>query len=194
MHSASARGSGWFSIFAVGSLVALLWLSADGAYAQPKKFGWRIRALFSKKKECPSCLDGEEAPEWHPCRLREWPGRSFLGRGDEEHTFHRAGYPNEPGKILHPTDNGYYVGYYVGGGSIYKKKTRGPGPLDGTFGWDYKGPKWLNPFVALRWGRRYQGGVGAYKIDGPQIPDVGPLINEIPKGPVRSEEGEGEEH
>src|SRR4051812_22546851 len=63
-----------------------------------------------------------------------------------------------------------YRGYYVGGGSAC-----GGGPRftdEGTWGWDYAG--WCCPRkVFLRWthGRLYQGGEGAYRVDGPPVPN-----------------------
>jgi hypothetical protein len=77
----------------------------------------------------------------------------------------RAGYPQQVSCLAVPTDTGHYVGYAVGGGV----PCLGTPPCtdDGTWGWDYSG--WLNPrHVMLRWthGRRYQGGVGAYRTTG----------------------------
>jgi hypothetical protein len=67
-----------------------------------------------------------------------------------------------------PSNTPYYGGYWVGGG----KAIRGdhPSPDDGTFGWDYFGIL-FSKRVALNWsgGRRYQGGTGAYKTDGPKV-------------------------
>lgn len=197
MHSPRTVGLGWSWRMMLSCLIAIV-LSWSSSTAQA---GWKPGSLIKKwmskgKKHCPSDLDGEEAPDWHPCRLREWPGKSFQGRGGGEHTFRRAGYPNEISKLAHPTDTGNYIGYYVGGGSAFKKHSGGPGPRDGTFGWDYAGllPKWKKN-IMLRWGNRYQGGVGRYETDdGPQVVDVGPYIAEIQKGPrkFRQHEGEGE--
>jgi hypothetical protein len=77
----------------------------------------------------------------------------------------RAGYSQAVSCLAVPTDTGHYVGYRVGGGV----PCLGGPPCadDGTWGWDYSG--WLFPrHVMLRWthGRRYQGGVGAYRTTG----------------------------
>jgi hypothetical protein len=77
----------------------------------------------------------------------------------------RAGWPQQVSCLAVPTDTGHYVGYAVGGGV----PCLGGPPCadDGTWGWDYSG--WLYPRqVMLRWthGRRYQGGVGAYRTTG----------------------------
>jgi hypothetical protein len=64
-----------------------------------------------------------------------------------------------------PADTGHYFGYSVGGGVPCLGGP--PCPEDGTWGWDYSG--WLlSRRVMLRWthGRRYQGGVGAYRTTG----------------------------
>jgi hypothetical protein len=64
-----------------------------------------------------------------------------------------------------PTDTGHYDGYMVGGGVPCLGGP--PCTEDGTWGWDYSG--WLlRRRVMLRWthGRRYQGGVGAYRTTG----------------------------
>jgi hypothetical protein len=67
-----------------------------------------------------------------------------------------------------PTNTRFYGGYQVGGGLPFT----GDGPFtnEGTFGWDYFGIA-FNKRIALYWshGRRYQGGTGAYKTDGPRI-------------------------
>ena len=125
----------------------------------------------------------EEPPPWHKWRIRAWPGKQPIGRGGAEHTFDRAGHPEEVSKLAHPSNTPRYYGYYVGGGSPYKGG--GAGPTDGTWGWDYGGLfHWLQSKVDLRFNNRYQGGTGAYKIDGPPVVDVGPYINEAKKGPA----------
>lgn len=68
-------------------------------------------------------------------------------------------------RLARPSESPLEVGYYVGGGS----PCRGDDRLteEGTWGWDYGG---LIPRrIALLWnhGRRYQGGVGAYRTAGP---------------------------
>ena len=69
-----------------------------------------------------------------------------------------------------PSDTGHYLGYHVGGGSGHPLRAEPRRVDEGTWGWDYQG--WLVPRrVALGWwhGRRYQGGTGAYKTDGPRL-------------------------
>jgi hypothetical protein len=75
-----------------------------------------------------------------------------------------------PRWLLLPSDTGSYVGYYVGGGCAQPRHAEPRLPDEGTWGWDYQG--WFLPRrVILGWwhGRRYQGGTGAYKTDGPQF-------------------------
>jgi hypothetical protein len=68
-----------------------------------------------------------------------------------------------------PSNTRYYGGYWVGGGVPIKGDN--PAIEEGTFGWDYFGMTFTKR-VALNWshGRRYQGGTGAYKTDGPRLP------------------------
>ena len=133
-------------------------------------------------------VQAEEPPRWHKWRLREWPGKQPVGRGGGVHSYERAGYPNEVSKYAVPTNGPNYEGYSVGGGSPgMGKGGRYPEPDEGTWGWDYGG--WSHKFrfkVALFWNNRYQGGTGAYKIDGPPVKDVGPLIAELKYEPPGS--------
>ena len=74
--------------------------------------------------------------------------------------------------LARPSNSPRQCGYYVGGGAA---KGGQPRSLhEGTWGWDYAGlvfPKWIQ----LDWwhGRRYQGGGGTYKTDGPHLPRPG---------------------
>jgi hypothetical protein len=79
----------------------------------------------------------------------------------------RAGYPQEVACYARPSETGRSIGYYVGGGSPCRGDF--PCPAEGTWGWDYQG--WIPRHIALGWwhGRRYQGGAGAYKTDGPRV-------------------------
>lgn len=79
----------------------------------------------------------------------------------------------EAAPYARPSDTGRYVGYYVGGGAAGRRGEPAARD-DGTWGWDYHGFGYLPHRVALMWshGRRYQGGVGAYKTDGRPVPNV----------------------
>jgi hypothetical protein len=70
--------------------------------------------------------------------------------------------------LARPSDTGRYFGYYVGGGSAFRGDERLP--CEGVWGWDYGGFRFV-PRIDLLWnhGRRYQGGSGAYKTDGPRF-------------------------
>jgi hypothetical protein len=129
----------------------------------------------------------DEPPQWHPCRIREWPGRLYYGRGGGEHTFERAGYPNEISRFAHPSNTHRYFGYYVGGSGRSGKHGNGR-PLtetEGTWGWDYGG-LWghLAAKIQLLWTEKHQSGEGHYKIDGPPVKDIGPYIGLIKEGPA----------
>ena len=98
------------------------------------------------------------------------PVRAWCQQVDDQR---RAGYPLEQSRLAHPSENPYQVGYYVGGGAATYRHSDGPLADEGTWGWDYQG--WLiKRRVILNWwhGRRYQGGVGAYKTDGPKLKEV----------------------
>jgi hypothetical protein len=78
----------------------------------------------------------------------------------------RAGHPERVACFAVPTDTGHYVGYYVGGGAPCLGEPRCRD--EGTWGWDYSGLL-LPKRVILQWyhGRRYQGGIGAYRTVAP---------------------------
>ena len=70
----------------------------------------------------------------------------------------------------HPSNTRAYGGSYIGGGSAAFCRGQPRLLTEGTWGWDYRG--YLVPHrVFLQWwhGRRYQGGAGAYRIDGPNL-------------------------
>jgi hypothetical protein len=87
-----------------------------------------------------------------------------------EHTDCRAGYPTRVAWYARPSETPQYVGYYVGGGSAVGGTHRYCD--EGTWGWDYRGCI-LPHRVLLYWSHwRYQGGTGAYRSEGPPVPDI----------------------
>jgi hypothetical protein len=66
------------------------------------------------------------------------------------------------------SNTAHYGGYWVGGGVPCRRDQ--PYADEGTFGWDYFGVLFPKR-VALNWshGRRFQGGAGAYRTDGPKL-------------------------
>jgi hypothetical protein len=108
-----------------------------------------------------------------------------LGSDGCNHTFDRAGYPNEISCLAKPANRPEYCGYSVGGGcqpGPWYGRAGLPATNQGTFGWDYcHGPCWLNHRVMLGWcyGCRPKGGTGAYKTDGPHVPN--PLALKLPE-------------
>jgi hypothetical protein len=100
-----------------------------------------------------------------------------LGSDGCNHTFARAGYPDEVSCLAKPGRRPEYCGYYVGGGCVvgpHYSNAGPPNPLQGTFGWDYcQGPCWLNHRVMLGWcyNCRPKGGIGSYHTDGPHVPN-----------------------
>src|SRR5262245_33238849 len=79
----------------------------------------------------------------------------------------RAGWPLLVRPHAIPASTRHYGGYWVGGGVPLFGDS--PHLIEGTFGWDYFGA--LNKYIDLNWshGRRYQGGTGAYRTDGPRL-------------------------
>lgn len=104
--------------------------------------------------------------------LTPWMGRPATERihfqGDQ---FRRAGDPQCTSPLAGPSEAPHAVGYYVGGGARVKgwlgEERR---PEEGTWGADYSGFL-IHKKIDLRWshGRRYQGGVGSYRTDGPRL-------------------------
>jgi len=104
--------------------------------------------------------------------LTPWMGRPATERhhfqGDQ---FRRAGDPQCTSPLAGPSESPHAVGYYVGGGARVKgwvgEERR---PEEGTWGTDYSGFL-IHKKIELRWshGRRYQGGAGSYRTDGPRL-------------------------
>jgi hypothetical protein len=109
-----------------------------------------------------------------PARSDEAPPKDAipLGSDDCRHTFARAGYyPGEVSRCAAPSNGPDDGGYYVGGGCPVFGGP--PGPLQGTYGWDYIGHHPLYHCVVLGWCHcRYKGGTGAYAVDTCPVPDV----------------------
>jgi len=84
-----------------------------------------------------------------------------------------------------PSNSAANLGHYVGGGCTPLLRGE-PRRLDeGTWGWDYQGcliPRHVN----LGWwhGRRYQGGTGAYRTDGPHYHEAGSGAPGVPHHPA----------
>jgi hypothetical protein len=68
----------------------------------------------------------------------------------------------------HPSNTPAYGGYFVGGGAAFHGDERFAD--EGTWGWDYFG-RAINRHIDLGWwhGAHHQGGIGAYKTDGPKL-------------------------
>ena len=98
-------------------------------------------------------------------------GGSAIAQVPDESAGHEhLGHWPEVSHWAHPSDTGAYVGYQVGGGAHSYHKAEPAWPSDGTWGWDYQG-RFFKRRIILGWwhGRRYQGGVGAYRTDGPIV-------------------------
>jgi len=113
-------------------------------------------------------------------------------------TDERAGYPQALAGHLEPSTAPGGIGYYVGGGvPIGHKHFQDEGRTreDGTWGWDETGGVHGRRRVILGWshGRRYQGGTGAYRTDGPVVPDLIYATTSAINSLGRREGGEGHE-
>jgi hypothetical protein len=120
-----------------------------------------------------------------------------LGSDGCNHTFARAGYPDHISRCAAPSNTPAYAGYYVGGGCVFAGGP--PGPLQGTWGWDYFTHRLYHPCVVLNWcDCRYQGGTGSYRTDRCPVPNVFAVkIGSRGEGGEGGEghgEGHGEEH
>ena len=94
----------------------------------------------------------------------------------------RAGFPQSLGKHLEPSKTSGGIGYYVGGGVPHWGHPHPRTEQDGTWGWDDTGWHAFRRRSYLGWshGQKYQGGTGAYRVDGPHVPDpVFGLTNKI---------------
>src|SRR5262249_53759615 len=129
--------------------------------------------------------------------------RLYYGNGGGEHTFERAGYPNEISKFAHFSNTPRYYGYYVGGGvlkagEMLPRDTHNEfQATEGTWGWDYGGLfcRFKPHIVLLFTPYRYQGGgIHSYRIDGPPVKDVGPYVEKIREGPAAIHEIKESKH
>ena len=115
--------------------------------------------------ELPVLSDEELGTPQQQALLMALAGDPYAHRG-ADHC--RAGCAMQIRPHAIPSNTRYYGGYWLGGGL----PLRGDEPCldEGTFGWDYFGFT-LHKRIALNWshGRRYQGGTGAYKTDGPKL-------------------------
>lgn len=68
-----------------------------------------------------------------------------------------------------PSNTKAYVGYYLGGGSVFSCLSQPRFAAEGTWAWDYQGC-WLRRCICLQWWHGCsQGGAGAYRVDGPNF-------------------------
>jgi hypothetical protein len=93
-----------------------------------------------------------------------------LGSDGCDHTFARAGNPECVSRFAQPGNTPKYCGYYVGGSCVCRGGA--PGPLEGTFGWDYCGGHWCPHHVILHWCGKCKGGTGSYRTDGKSVPNI----------------------
>lgn len=98
------------------------------------------------------------------------PAFSQILPADTEHHHVQAGHATELRRWNLPSETRGYVGYPVGGGSPRLLRGDPPTAEEGTWGWDYRGFAFPRKVILNWWhGKRYQGGTGAYKTDGPKL-------------------------
>jgi hypothetical protein len=90
------------------------------------------------------------------------------------HTGERAGDPRALAGHLEPSKTSGGIGYYVGCGVLAIGRGEPRRRDEGTWGWDETGGQHFRRRIILGWshGRKYQGGTGAYRTDGPVMPDL----------------------
>jgi hypothetical protein len=81
--------------------------------------------------------------------------------------WERAGCPQNLRPHARPSYGPYFYGWWVGGGTAVGGDM--PCLNEGTWGWDYEGVVPKRVWLLWSHGRRYQGGTGAYKTDGPKL-------------------------
>jgi hypothetical protein len=90
--------------------------------------------------------------------------------GPEDHTFERAGMPQNISRLATPSVGKHEGPGYVGGGKLIHGDGRGP--ADGTFAYDYQGFGWLPGRVFLGWAHdRKQPNPSPYRTDTFHVPD-----------------------
>ena len=90
------------------------------------------------------------------------------GISQEEDGDHRAGHPKCLAHYAQPSSDLHYAGGYLGGGTQFHGCRRFTD--EGTWGRDYcDGILTHRPWLKWSHGRRFQGGSGAYKTDGPRL-------------------------
>jgi hypothetical protein len=89
------------------------------------------------------------------------------------HSDERAGFPRSLSGHVETSTTSGGIGYYSGGG-VALGHGEGRRVDQGTWGWDETGCRHFRRRNILGWsqGRKYQGGTGAYRTDGPVMPDL----------------------
>lgn len=133
--------------------------------------------LFACGAAAPAVASDKHEKEWPAERKGKEPlaSRTTPPIITPVHSMARAGNPQHVAKWAIPGVTPHECGGYVGGGSLLKGRAPyAPGPIDGTFGWDYVG-------FGRRPGRIFLGFFGPnkyadpfypkYEANGPRLPD-----------------------
>jgi len=146
----------------IAMFVALVVLTHSGRAQERAPFHLGHRAM----DDLPQLSDDELGTAQQQALLNAMYGDYYTYRASDHACAGCAGLIR---KYAIPSNTPHYGSYWVGGGlPIF-----GDDPLlhEGTFGWDYYGILFTKRIdLNFSHGRRYQGGFGAYKTDGPRHP------------------------
>lgn len=145
----------------IGVLLSGLALFATAASAQGPPLHAGVPGAV--QGYCGSNPFNRETAEPFTIALTDWHCDACQGN-----QWARAGCPQNIRPHARPSNGPHFWGWWVGGGTAFGGE--GPCEDEGTWGWDYEGgiiPKRI--WLGWSHGRRYQGGTGAYKTDGPKL-------------------------
>jgi hypothetical protein len=149
------------SLLSITMSMMLVLLTHDLRGEEPAPFHLGHRA----SDDLPALTDEELGIPQQQALLNALAGDPY---GHRDHDHYQTGDSMRIRKRAIPSNTFRYGAYWVGGGLPVHGDE--PSFEEGTFGWDYFGG-FFRRRVALNWshGRRYQGGTGAYKTDGPKL-------------------------
>ena len=148
--------------FSITMLAVLVMLKHNLPGEEPPPFHLGHRAM----DDLPELSDDELGTARQQALLNALYGDPY---GHRWPAHQQAGCTMAIRKIAIPSNTEHYGSYWVGGGlPIFGDD---PLPHEGTFGWDYFGILFTKRVdLNFSHGRRYQGGFGSYKTDGPRHP------------------------
>jgi hypothetical protein len=127
-----------------------------------------VATLETLAADCGTTCSESDSSHDPPYCVSCWQKLQLSKLHPNENHHVRAGCPHFVACYAQPSVNRNYIGYYVGGGAVVYGEGRHS--QEGVWGVDYHGMLFKRR-VRLDWwhGRKYQGGIGAYKTDGPHF-------------------------